>query len=49
MNGSIPRLQLKAGMNVWVTMPMGKAEMMFASGIGDGKSAQVSLYSMKNE
>ena len=30
---SIPGLELKAGMNVWVTVPMGKLGMMFVSGV----------------
>lgn len=30
---SIPGLELKAGMNVWVTVPMGKVGMMFVSGV----------------
>ena len=30
---SIPGLELKAGMNVWVTVPMGKLVMMFVSGV----------------
>ena len=30
---SIPGLELKVGMNVWVTVPMGKVGMMFVSGV----------------
>lgn len=30
---SIPELELKVGMNVWVTVPMGKVGMMFVSGV----------------
>ena len=30
---SIPGLELKVGMNVWVTVPMGKLGMMFVSGV----------------
>lgn len=30
---SIPGLELKAGMNVWATVPMGKVGMMFVSGV----------------
>ena len=30
---SIPGLELRVGMNVWVTVPMGKVGMMFVSGV----------------
>lgn len=30
---SIPGLELKVGMNVWITVPMGKVGMMFVSGV----------------
>lgn len=30
---SIPGLELRVGMNVWITVPMGKVGMMFVSGV----------------
>ena len=40
---SIPGLELKVGMNVWVTVPMGKVGMMFVSGFRRWKTSKFIL------